>query len=71
MGKFLVGAATAALWFVLSHAANANGIVPSGAQGQVQVEISSAGLAIERRTPRGVRNAIARFAIIAPGFSTP
>jgi hypothetical protein len=23
MGKFLIGAATAALWFVLSHAANA------------------------------------------------
>jgi hypothetical protein len=48
MGKFLIGAATAVLWFVLSHAANANGIVGPGNQDPVHVEFSSPGIVIER-----------------------
>ena len=37
MGKFLIGAATAALWFVLFHAANAEAVARPGAQIHVQV----------------------------------
>jgi hypothetical protein len=42
MGKFLIGAATAALWFVLSHAANAEAVAWPGAQ--VPVQVSGVGI---------------------------
>jgi hypothetical protein len=41
MGKFLIGAATAALWFVLSHAANAEGVSGPG------VDAHAPGVSIE------------------------
>jgi hypothetical protein len=48
MGKFVIGAATAALWFILSHAANAEGVARSSALGQSQVETSTVGPALWR-----------------------
>ena len=38
MGKFLIGVATAALWFVLSHAANA---------GQVCTQVCDSGTCLQ------------------------
>ncbi|MFZ0608791.1 MAG: hypothetical protein WBD53_21090 [Xanthobacteraceae bacterium] len=39
MGKFLIGVATAALWFVLSHAANAE---------QVRGQVCNAGTCVSK-----------------------